>query len=299
MAKLSVVVNTYNEAGIVSRALSSIKDIAGEIVIVDMQSQDNIKEIAKKYNARFFSHRRVYYVEPVRNFAISKTSGDWVLLIDPDEVISNSLKQKIQKIITSSSLDYYRLPRKNMIFGKWIKHAKWWPDYNIRLFKRGKVVWSEIIHSVPTTIGKGGDLKAEEKYAITHHHYESIDQFLEKMTRYTTAQSVNRVNEGYKFNFANLIKRPVGEFVSRYFQEEGYKDGVHGLALCGLQAFSEFVTELKIWESEKFQEVVIDLDESVREIKKSEADLRYWEADSLFRQNKSWTQRVKRKFKLP
>ena len=76
MAKISVVVNTYNEEKRLARTLSSLKGFANEIVVVDMMSTDNTREIAKKYNARVFKHRKISYVEPSRNFAIEKARHD-------------------------------------------------------------------------------------------------------------------------------------------------------------------------------------------------------------------------------
>ena len=86
--------------------------------------------------------------------------------------------------------------------------------------------------------------------------------------------------------------------MSRYFQGEGYKDGIHGLALASLQAFSELVLYLKIWEESKFEEKELDISEVVRVIRESESDLRYWQADALLKGGGGVLQKIKRKFKL-
>src|SRR3990167_8259410 len=152
-----------------------------------MHSDDKTQDIAKKFGAKVFEHDRTGYVEPARNYAISKTTGDWILVLDADEEIAKFLADKLRQISTDSkSADYYRLPRKNIIFGKWIKHSRWWPDYNIRFFLKGSVSWTEVIHSIPMTKGKGADLEADEKNAIIHHHYTSVNQYVERLNRYTT-----------------------------------------------------------------------------------------------------------------
>lgn len=298
MRKISVVINTLNEEKNLPRALASVKKIADEIVVVDMHSIDRTVEIAKKVKAKVYSHKKTGYVEPARNFAIDKAQGDWILIVDADEELPESLVKKLKQIVKNPKADYYRLPRKNIIFSKWIKHSRWWPDYNIRFFKKGNVSWSEIIHAVPETHGKGLDLPPEENYAITHYHYQTIEQYVERINRYSTEHAKLKVIDGYEFIWSDLIKKPTNEFLSRYFQGEGYKDGLHGLALAGLQAFSEFTLYLKIWQQEKFKEKEVELSEVVNVMKEAESDIHYWQADSLLRKIGGLKLRLKRKFKL-
>lgn len=299
MSKISVVINTLNEERNLPNVLASVKNFADEIVVVDMQSSDKTVDIAKKSGAKVYQHRKTNYVEPARNYAISKATGDWILILDADEEISPQLSQLLKDLSNSKKADYYRLPRKNMIFGKWIENAMWWPDYNIRFFRKGCVTWSEIIHSVPTTVGKGEDIEVSEKYAIIHHHYDSIDQYLEKMRRYTTAQANDLVKINYKFLWSDLITKPSMEFIRRFYQANGYKDGLHGLALSMLQAFSEFVVYLKVWQYEKFKQKKVSLSELDELVKQVQSEKNYWSADSHLKENDGIVYRFKRKFKLP
>lgn len=283
MAKISVIINTLNEEKNFPRAISSIKGFADEIVVVDMKSTDNTVAIAKKEGARVYQYRRVGYVEPARNFAISKATGDWIFVLDADEVLPLTLAKKLKKITQNPHADYYRVPRKNIIFGKWIRYSRWWPDFNIRFFKKGKVSWNEVIHSVPMTVGTGADLGAREDSAIIHYNYNSIEQYLERMNRYTTIQSKELISRNYKFIWKDLIVRPMGEFLGRYFASEGYKDGVHGLALAILQAFSEAVLYLKLWQEEKFLEQGITLPEISRELGKAQEEMDWWLKEILIK----------------
>jgi len=254
MTKISAIINTWNEEENIKRCLESARRIASEIIVVDMHSKDRTAAIAKKLGAKVFFYKYLSYVEPARNFAISKATGDWILILDADEEISGDLAKILQELTPHKEINFYRLPRKNIIFGKWIKHSRWWPDYNIRFFKKGSVRWSEKIHSVPLTRGDGRDLEAKEINAITHYHYRSISQYLERLDRYTIIQAKDLIESGYKFSWQDMLKKPMGEFLSRFFVGESYKDGLHGLALALLQAFSELVKYLKVWESEKFVE---------------------------------------------
>ena len=281
MAAISVVINTLNEEENLPRALASVKNLADEFIVVDMHSTDKTVDIAKEFGAQFYSHEKTGYVEPARNFAIDKATKEWILILDADEEVSDSLAIKLKQIVKNPQADYYRLPRKNINFRRWIKNSRWWPDFNIRFFRKGTVSWSEIIHSVPMTTGKGLDLPAEEKYAILHYNYTSISKYIERMNRYTDVQARVLLQKEYKFVWRDLIRKPLQEFLSRYFAGEGYKDGLHGLSLALLQAFSELTLYLKIWQSEQFKPEALDVRELSKEAKRAKRQLDWWIIDAL------------------
>ncbi|MEK7470722.1 MAG: glycosyltransferase family 2 protein [Patescibacteria group bacterium] len=276
MGKISVVINTLNEAKNLPRAITSIKGLASEIVVIDMESDDKTAEIAKKLGARVFSHKRVGYVEPARNFGISKAKNEWILILDADEEIPESLSKKLQELIKNPSVDYFRIPRKNIILGHFMEHTRWWPDYNIRFFRRGFVSWGDEIHSIPVTKGKGEDVKEKEEYAIIHHNYNSITDYLTKMLRYSEIQSEELMKNGYVFEWQDLIKKPMNEFLSRFFAGEGYKDGIYGLAFSVLQSFSEFVLYLRVWEAQGSKDINISKREYAKEFKNGIKDSKWW-----------------------
>ncbi len=298
--KISVVITTIaGEEKYLDSCLNSVKNLVDEIIVVDMSSEGKIKEIANKFKAKVFKHDFVNYVEPVRNFGISKATGDWILILDPDEEISTSLLECLKRIVTdnSNNVDFVRIPRENIVFGKVLEYSRWWPDYNIRFFKKGKVSWDEVIHTVPMTEGNGIDLEAKNEFAITHHHYESIEQFVERMNRYTTVQAKLKA-ESYSFNPLDLISKPSGEFLSRYFAGAGYKDGVHGLAISSLQAVSELILYLKIWGIQKFEDKNLKVDDIIAELDKTKKEFSYWQNDTKVNENGGIIPRIRRKFKL-
>ena len=276
MAKISVVVNTYNEEKRLSRALSSLKGFANEIVVVDMMSTDQTREIAKKFKARVFKHKKIGYVEPARNFAIEKAKYEWVFILDADEEIPETLKIYLKNEIKEPQANFYRIPRRNIIFSKWMKHTGWWPDLNIRFFKKGTVSWNEIIHSVPVTSGKGMDIDCSEELAIKHKTYSSLEEYITRMNRYTTIQARELNKKGVEFSWKDLIIKPTAEFLRRYFAEEGFKDGLHGLNLSLLQAFSEIVLYSKLWQKQDFKKKKLDITEVHEIFEKSYKDFSWW-----------------------
>jgi glycosyltransferase involved in cell wall biosynthesis len=276
MVKISVVINTLNEEKNLPRVLTSVKEFANEIIICDMHSDDKTVEIAKKFKAKVITHERTDYVEPARNFALRQASGGWILVLDADEELSVKLAEQLQKIVEENKGDYVVIPRKNIIFNQWMEHSRWWPDYLVRFFKNGKVIWSDKIHQPPDTSGKELMLEANEQNAIIHYNYDTIDQYLERMIRYSRIQSEQLLKDGYQFSWSDVIQKPTSEFLGRYFLGEGYKDGLHGFCLAFLQSLSEFLVYARIWESRHFGKV--DGPSVLSEVKKATDEVDYWVA---------------------
>ncbi len=247
---ISAVINVRNESEHLNKCLKSIKDLVDEIIVVDMKSTDNSVAIAKNFGAKVFSYRPMKFVEPARNYALSKATGKWILLLDPDEYLSKSLKKELKKITQRSDVDFVKIPRQNFIFGKWIRHANCWPDYLIRFFKKGAVTWQKEIHSQPITKGNSITLLDSEKLAIKHNNYQNINQFLLRAIRYSNIQADELNAKDYKVKTSDFILKPIQEFNSRFFFAEGYKDGIHGLIFCLLQGVAIGLIYAKLWEKQ-------------------------------------------------
>lgn len=295
--KISVVINTLNEEKNIKRVIESVKWV-DEIIVCDMHSDDQTAKIAREQGAKVVFYKRIGYVEPARNFAISQASGDWILILDPDEEIPKSLGDRLRQIaFKMNEINYVKIPRKNLIFGGWIKSSGWWPDLNIRFFRKGKVEWTNRIHRPPEVEGEGIELEAKEELAIIHHHYQFIDQFLERMIRYTKIQSEELVKDGYIFDYKDLIRKPLSEFLGRFFAQKGYVDGLHGLALSLLQAFSFLTVYLKVWEIEKYREKEFNKRDLEELSKQSGKEINYWLKYGYLSNNsfKRFFQKVKNK----
>lgn len=290
--KISAVLVVRNEEKNLKRCLASVKNLVDEIIVVDEESSDKTLEIAKEFTDKVFVHKSVGFVEPARNFSIEKATGDYILILDADEEIEKGLFSKLKKIAEEGKADYVLIPRKNLTFEAWIKNTGWWPDYQIRFFRKGKVKWQDRIHSKPMVSGSQITLEPLMENAIIHHNYDTVSQFITKLDVYTSVE-VSQV-ENSDFILANLIKNPVNEFISRYFSHKGYKDGVHGFVLSVLMAFYIFVVEVKLWEKTKFQEkdskeVLLTIKNETRNVKKS---LRYWEITTSIGESKNPLQKV-------
>ena len=291
MKPVTLVINTRNEEAHLAECLNSVKDWVSQIVLMDMESSDRTVEISKEFGAEIYHHPQVGYVEPARNKALSLAKQPWVLLLDADESVSETLKEYLEGVIETQSADYVRLPRLNLIFGKFQKYGGWWPDYNVRFFRNGMVEWQDQIHSQPITQGQGIDAPASEEFAIKHNHYQSISQFLSRLDRYTSVQ-LNDLKGKHPFVWTDLVEKPTGEFFRRYFDLEGWRDGLHGLILALLQAVSELVLYLKLWEAESFVEKDVTLVDFDRQIEKEAKKYHSWMA-GLFGKQKLVARKLK------
>lgn len=300
---LSVVINTKNVAATLERTLQSV-EFADEIIIVDMQSRDETLEIAREYTDQILDFTDVGFVEPARNFAISQASHEWILVVDADEEIGPKLRQVITNIVQEKNQDSlpdcFYLPRKNIIFGKWIKKTGWWPDHVLRLFRKNYVEWSDEIHSIPITKGEVKELPAQEDLAIIHHNYQSVDQFISRLNRYTSIQAEQRLatTAQQQITADEVLKRFNNEFLRRLFAQHGIDEGVHGTSLSLLQGMSEAVMMMKVWEEQGFPEVATNQSKLQQSLRQSIKELNYWLANWQVGHTSGLTQlywRVRRK----
>jgi (heptosyl)LPS beta-1,4-glucosyltransferase len=241
-----------------------------------MGSTDQSRQIALKYHAKVYHHQPLEFVEPARNYGIRQSHCHWVLLLDPDEFLGKTLKTELKLITQRSDIDYVKIPRKNIVFSKWIRHTGFWPDYLVRFFRPKVVIWQDKIHSQPITTGRGLTLLVSEKLAIRHRHYSSISDYLIRSIRYSSIQASELEQAGYKLKISDFILKPIQEFNSRFFANEGYKDGLHGLIISILQAFAESFIYLQLWEKRGFKEKTLSKESFVSASQEATFEFHHW-----------------------
>ncbi|MEK7065596.1 MAG: glycosyltransferase family 2 protein [Patescibacteria group bacterium] len=273
MATISIVISAFNAADCLVRTLASV-GWADEIILIDNESNDSTVEIAKRFKAKIFSKKNLVMLNVNKNFGFTKASSDWILSLDSDEEIPDSLAREIRNAIKTSDILGYWMPRKNIIFGKWIQHGLWWPDKQLRLFRRGYGKFPCVhVHEYLTVDGKTGDLRAP----FIHYNYSSIGQFLYKMDAIYTESEVQKLTStGYQVSWMDAVRFPVSDFVKIFFAQRGFKDGLHGLVLALLQSFYLFIVFAKLWERAKFVDIELSLPLVTRELHERGKELRYW-----------------------
>ncbi len=275
-ALLSVVISAYNEEKKLGDCLDSVS-FADEVIVIDNESTDATAEIAKKHGATVIKRKNNLMLNVNKNFGFTKAKHEWILSLDADERIPEELAIEIaQTIENKDALQGYWISRRNIIFGKWIKHTGWYPDYVLRLFKKKSGKFEERhVHEMIKLEGEAGHLSSD----MVHLNYETIAQFLHKtIVIYAPNEAAELLRNGYKLTFSDAFRFPLNEFLSRYFLREGYRDGFHGLMLSLLMAAYHFIVYANIWELKGFKQIEVDdmLISTEQEFAKGYKDTMYW-----------------------
>lgn len=277
MVDCSVVISAYNEEGSIERCLNSVI-WAKEIILIDSSSTDATVRLAKKYTSKIYSQPNNLMLNKNKNYGFTKAANKWILSLDADEEIPESLASQIQRFLEDESkreIIGFWIPRKNILFGKWIEHGLWWPDKQLRLFQKGRGSFPcKHVHEYIDVDGPIGELT--EPYI--HYNYQTISQFLRKMdTIYTQSEVEKLVLSNYQLAWHDAIRFPASDFIKIYFAQSGYKDGLHGLVLAMLQSFYSFVVFCKLWEKHNFNKEDISMASLSQELVREGKELRYWQ----------------------
>jgi glycosyltransferase involved in cell wall biosynthesis len=229
MNKLSVVLATFNEENNLKACLDSVKELADEIVIVDGGSKDKTVEIAESFGAKVIetSNPQIFHIN--KNKAIDAATCDWILQLDADEVVSPALLSEIKKVISDKeSLDGYWIPRSNFFLGHFLRKGGQYPDYTLRLYKKGKGrLPAKDVHEQAVIDGQVGYLKND----LLHYRDLTLSKYLSGLDRYTTliAVQMKEKNENILLSFFGyMILKPIWWFLKTYFRHKGFVDGWQG-----------------------------------------------------------------------
>jgi len=253
MQKISATIITFNEEQNISRCINSLVNIVDEIIVVDSLSTDNTKKICSNFNVKFIEQPFLGYIEQ-KNFAIQQTTYDFVLSLDADESLSDTLQQSIlfikQKVFIADS---YKMNRCTNFRGKWIKHGTWYPDKKIRLFNKHKAKWAgtnphDIIEL--NTNATCQYIKGD----ILHYSYNNIEEVVAQANKFTTIQADAMYKKGKRASIINLLVNPFVAFMSGYFFKLGFLEGTNGFILAITIAYQTMLKYAKLIHIQKSKE---------------------------------------------
>ena len=239
--KITATIITLNEERHIARAIESLR-CCDEILVVDAGSIDRTVELACNLGARIVeSPWHGYAVQ--KNYAAGEAAYDWILSLDADEALSESLAGEIWTLKQRGpAYDAYTMPRLAQYLGRWILHSGWYPDRKIRLYNRAKAKWvGDFVHESVEVDGRVGHLESN----LLHFTCDSLSEHLKSMDRYTTLAAEELVSRKQKIHLRNMILDPAWTFTKTYFFQRGFEDGLEGLTIAYMAALYTFLKYAK------------------------------------------------------
>ncbi|MBI4323280.1 MAG: glycosyltransferase family 2 protein, partial [Candidatus Omnitrophica bacterium] len=244
-ARLSVVVITKNEEPRIGRCLESVR-WADELIVVDGESTDRTVEICRQYGATVLP-RPFDDFSSQANYGLAHLTGDWVLSLEADGVVTPALRERIQDVLVSEpSHAGFTCQRFSRFLGRPMRHGEWFRKVPC-LFRRqaGRFVGS--VHHGPQLAGTIGHLEAE----VEHEPIQSIAQFIERQNWYTSREAEAFRAQGPSLSNSRLryqvCIRPATLFWESYVKKGGWREGMYGLVFGVLFAWVEFLKWAKYW----------------------------------------------------
>jgi len=236
-----VLILTLNEEHNIGACIETVR-AADEIIVLDSGSTDRTAEVAIAHGAKVATRGMSDFAEQ-RNYAASLAKSDWVLHLDADERVTPELWNEIQAATTADHANGFLVPCLNMVFGAPLRHGGWYPQYHLRLQRRGKATWTGNVHEAASVGGVVQPLRAP----IVHFGHPDVRTFVRKLDRYTDFEA--EALRGSVFRLGVLaVVTPAPYFIYKYVIQGGFMDGWRGLAAALLLSFYRCVTHLKAME---------------------------------------------------
>jgi glycosyltransferase involved in cell wall biosynthesis len=249
MNRLSVTIIAWNEEERLRACLESVA-WADEIVVVDAESADKTASLAREFTDKV-------WVRPwpgfgvQKNFALDQATGRWILSLDADERVTPELALRITAIVNEDGpADGYLIARRNLFWGAWVRHGGLYPDYQLRLFRRGAGRFAE--NAVHESVRVSGRVETLAE-PLLHQSYRDLEDFVRRSNRYSTLAASDWLRHGRRVTVPDLIMKPLARFFSMYIIRRGFLDGWRGLVLAILYAEYVFLRMAKAWEIRRAQ----------------------------------------------
>jgi glycosyltransferase involved in cell wall biosynthesis len=242
--RISAVLITRDAEAHLRECLASVA-WCDEIVVIDGGSRDATPAICAEFGARLFEQTDWQGFGIQKNRALQQASGDWVLSIDADEVVTPGLRAQIESAIAQpGNAVAFSLPRRSSFCGHWMRHGGWWPDRVLRLFRRGQARFSDDIVHERLVVDGPVALLGEP---LLHYTYDTLEQALAKLDRYSTLGAAAAHARGKRATPLSAVLRGGWAFIRTYCLRLGLLDGRAGLMLALYNGHGTYYRYLKLW----------------------------------------------------
>jgi glycosyltransferase involved in cell wall biosynthesis len=249
--KISASIIVRNEEANVAEVCQTVA-WADEIVIVDSDSTDRTVEIARRHTDKVFNREFRGYKDK-HEFADAQTTGDWIFWIDADERVTPELREAIEKLRQRDPAtlpDGFRIARRTQYLGRWIQHSGWYPDYQMRLYRKAASYWDGVSpHETARVDGRVETLPGE----FRHYTKRNLSEHHRVLDEYTTLAAEFHAGKNKRVRAIDLFVLPIAAFIRTYVFKQGFRDGVPGLIIAMFTAYSVFLKFAKVWEKNNVQ----------------------------------------------
>lgn len=239
---LSVILITHNEAERLAATLDAVA-WADEIIVLDSGSSDGTQAIARQFTDKVSVSEDWPGFGVQKNRALALATGEWVLSIDADEIVSSALADEIRNTLQKPTHDAYAIPRLSSFMGREMRHSGWWPDEVLRLFRRDAARFSDdVVHERVLVEGAVGLLREP----LHHASFSTVEQVLDKVNRYSSAGAERLDRQGRKASLGAAVGRGLWTFFRTYVLKAGFLDGREGFMLAVSNAEGVYYRYLKL-----------------------------------------------------
>jgi glycosyltransferase involved in cell wall biosynthesis len=251
-AKISGLINTWNEAETIRYAVESLKPWCDEVLIVDQQSSDDTQRIARACGAKVIEVESTGYVEIIREMSVEMTEHDWVMVLDSDEVVHPNLGRRLREIADTEEANVVRIPRRNIILGREMEHGQWWPNAKRRFFHKDWIDIRVEMHG-GFHAAKGATeimLPMDRECCLWHYSYHNIADVVWKSQRYTTVQAWQRSRSGRTPGPRRWFRVAARQAWKEFVKGRAWRDGAPGIAVSVVRIMDRFLVQAKQWDEQ-------------------------------------------------
>jgi len=247
LSDIGALVITRNEEEQIEGCLKSL-DFCAERVVVDSFSEDDTVERAAPFAEHIYRRSFLHHADQ-KNWGMQRLQTPWVLILDADERVPEALAQELMELARQDSPAGYWLYRSNQFFGRTIRHAGWDRDRVLRFFRRGRGFYPERQLHEEIEMESGADV-GSCSHRLIHNSYTNWPRAFERLLSYSSRGAAERVRRGRTGSYWRVFTAAPARFGRQYLLQGGWRDGRHGLALCGFSALGVFLREAKLLQSD-------------------------------------------------